>query len=294
MIDVNNCPVCGASSFKTVFSAPYFRGNGEEFLIQECDICELWVTSPRPEDEELGQYYDTGEYISHTNKKEGLIDHLYHLVREISLKRKVALINSCVLDRGRLLDYGAGTGHFIAAAKKAGWKVSGVEPSEEARKVAKARNDLELEAPENFQWEASSLEIITLWHVLEHLPNLRDHMKKFSNALVPDGCLVVAVPNHESPDAKAYGSNWAALDVPLHLYHFKKKNVEDLGMSFGLKLEEVRNMPFDSFYVSMLSERIEKGRVNYWSAFKTALGSNLRGKRSKNMSSLIYILRKSQ
>lgn len=292
MIELKNCPVCGASSFRDVFKAPYFRGDNEMFQIQECTNCELWVTNPRPSDEDLGSYYDTPDYISHTNAKKGVIDYMYHWVREYSLKKKVALINHLVPDKGQLLDYGAGTGHFLNAAKKQGWQVSGVEPSSDARRVANDKNSLELTDPHEFVWEKQMFDAITLWHVLEHLPDLRGHLSHFSAALKPGGVLVIAVPNHESDDAQKYGANWAALDVPLHLWHFKKRNIQDLSLQFDLNLEEVKNMPFDSFYVSMLSEKIEKGSANYPKAFSRGLKSNLKGKSDNNQSSLIYVLRK--
>jgi 2-polyprenyl-3-methyl-5-hydroxy-6-metoxy-1,4-benzoquinol methylase len=276
MITITTCPICGSDKLNEVLKAPYFRGDQELFSICECEDCKLWVTSPRPADEELGRYYETGEYISHNNKKEGLTDVLYHWVRQYSLGKKVQLINSLVPARGKLLDYGAGTGHFLNAAKSNGWEVEGVEPSPEAREIARDENLLDLQDPDSFEW-TDTYNAISLWHVLEHLPNLQEHLAKFSQALSPGGCLVIAVPNHESADSKRYGENWAALDVPLHLYHFKKSNIADLADQHGLALEEVRNMPFDSFYVSMLSEKIKHGKGNLPRAFWTGLTSNLKG-----------------
>lgn len=292
MITIKNCPACGASSFKNIFKAPYFRGDNELFQIQECILCQLWVTSPRPADDELDKYYSTENYISHSNNKEGVVDKLYHLVRQISLRRKVSLINSLGTHSKSLLDYGAGTGHFLKAAKNAGWNAVGVEPSRDARKVALAENQLKLSDPDEFNFQKESVDVISLWHVLEHLPNLRAHLADFSDALVAGGCLVIAVPNHESFDSQWYKQHWAALDVPLHLYHFKKKNIKFLAEEFGLDLEEVHNMPFDSFYVSLLSEKIENIATNYLRAFWRGLRSNILGMGAKNASSLIYVLRK--
>ena len=292
MVEVKDCPGCGANSFNEVFKAPYFRGDGELFSIKECDACKFWLTSPRPADDELGSYYETGEYISHNDKKEGLVDQLYHAVRNISLKRKLALITKASGSIGALLDFGAGTGHFANVANIAGWKVTGVEPSAEARKVAKETNGLDLIGPEDMEWDAALYNVITLWHVLEHLPDLNGHLHKFENSLKPGGALIVAVPNHESLDSNIYKESWAALDVPLHLYHFKKQNIEQLGKKHGFILEVVKNMPFDSFYVSLLSEKVKNGKQNYVKAFINGIKSNLRGRSDKNQSSLIYILRK--
>lgn len=292
MKTVTNCPICGASSFNEVFKAPYFRGDGELFKIQECNSCRLWFTSPRPEDHDLGAYYETGEYISHNNKKEGLMDYLYHGVRDYSLKKKLSLINKVNGNNGRLLDYGAGTGHFLKTAKANGWQVTGVEPSEEARNVAHNTHQLSLVSPEQFEANEGAYDVITLWHVLEHLPNLQEHISKFQKALNRGGALIIAVPNHESWDSQKYGKNWAALDVPLHLYHFKKRNIQQLAEMNNLKLERVKNMPFDSFYVSMLSEKIENEKSNLPRAFFRGLRSNLKGMPENNASSLIYVLRK--
>lgn len=291
MITISTCPICGSDNLNEVLSAPYFRGDWERFFIAECQQCRLWVTSPRPKDEELAAYYETGEYISHSNKKEGLVDVLYHWVRQYSLGKKERLISRLNPARGWLLDYGAGTGHFIKAASLKGWQVLGVEPSGEARKVAAEENGMDLLAPEDFDWEGQYT-AITLWHVLEHLPELQNHFAKFASALTPGGTLVIAVPNHESYDSKFYGEDWAALDVPLHLYHFKKSNIKELARQHHLKLEEIRNMSFDSFYVSMLSEKIKSGKSRLARAFWLGLRSNLKGGAQKNMSSLIYVLRK--
>ncbi len=293
MVNEKNCPVCGASSFRTVREAPYFRGKKETFTIQECQQCKLWITNPRPDDDELGQYYESEDYVSHTDKRETLIDRIYHLVRNVAVKGKVKLINKYQPEKGSLLDYGAGTGFFLKAAKDNGWEVQGIEPSAEARKNAAKNHKLELIDPEKYDWTAQQkIDTITLWHVLEHLPNLKEHLRNFHSVLKVGGNLIIAVPNHESHDAIKYADNWAALDVPLHLYHFKKRNINDLANEFGFTVREIRNMPFDAFYVSMLSERIAKGKANYLQAIWTGMVSNLKAISSKNASSLIYILEK--
>ncbi|HAD97071.1 MAG TPA: hypothetical protein DCG19_06665 [Cryomorphaceae bacterium] len=293
MVEEKNCPVCGASSFKTVRNAPYFRGEKEYFTIQECQECKLWITNPRPEDDDLGKYYESEDYVSHTDKKESLIDKVYHLVRNIAVKGKIRLINDVVAQKGKLLDYGAGTGFFLKAAQDNGWQVTGVEPSAEARRNAKENHNLDLVDPDSYDWSSENkLDCISLWHVLEHLPNLSNHIKNFHTALRAGGKLIIAVPNHESYDAQKYGNAWAALDVPLHLYHFKKKNLEDIAERFGFRVKEIRNMPFDSFYVSMLSEKIARGKINYFRAVWTGLISNLKAASQKNASSLIYLLEK--
>lgn len=292
MIEVNECPICGASSFRVVRQAPYFRGDGEKFGIVECEGCGFWMTSPRPGDEDLASYYPEEGYISHSNQQRSLTDKMYHSVRQIALKRKVGLINNLVPERGNLLDFGAGTGHFLAEAQKQKWHVAGVEPSPEARKQARSNFNIDVEAPEEWEWHDEEFNVISLWHVLEHLPQLNEHMAHFHRALIAGGFLIVAVPNHDSVDARHYQEHWAALDVPLHLWHFKKQNLQDLAQKHQFSLQRIQNMPFDSFYVSLLSERIRTGRQRLLTAFWQGLKSNLKGYSDKNMSSLIYIMQK--
>ena len=292
MVEVKSCPVCGASSFKEVFKAPYFRGDGELFSIKECENCQFWVTSPRPENEDLGEYYDSVNYISHNNSSDSVMDKVYQMVRSYSLKKKVGLINAIDNGNKSLLDYGAGTGHFLLQAKQSGWEIGGVEISDDAREVALNDNGLELLTPSDFEVEEEKYSVITLWHVLEHLPDLNEHLGNFYKSLQRGGKLVIAVPNHESEDGKHYAERWAALDVPLHLWHFKKKNIKALAEKHGFVFCEVKNMPFDSFYVSLLSEKIGENKGGVVSAFMNGLRSNLKGKSDKNMSSLIYVLEK--
>lgn len=292
-MELKNCPICEGTNFSDVFKTSYFRGKPEDFLIQECSSCKLWFTNPRPSDAELGAYYESEDYVSHTDKKESFIDKIYHIVRSKAVKSKVALIDKYA-KKGKLLDFGAGTGFFLNAAKNDGWEVFGAEPSEVARKNAKDVHGLDLMNPENLDWDSikGELDCISLWHVLEHLTDLKGDFERFSNSLKFGGHLFVAVPNHESYDAMHYGNKWAALDVPLHLYHFKKDNLKMLAERFGFEMTEIKNMPFDSYYVSMLSEKIKNGKGNLVSAFSTGFRSNRKAKGKQNASSLIYIMKK--
>lgn len=290
MKEVQDCPICGCKERKEVFKAPFFRGEREFFAIQECVNCKFWYTSPRPKDADLGQYYEQENYVSHSDKGGGLFDVAYRSVRKIALKSKVRLVQKYVKKGSKVLDYGAGGGAFVKVLLEAGFNAQGVEPSEVARENAMAVHNLELKTLEHLDAHKDYFHLISMWHVLEHLPNLHKHMKDFSQALASKGFLVVAVPNHESLDAKYYREHWAALDVPLHLYHFKKRNIKQLAEMHDFEVVEIKNMPFDSFYVSMLSEKI-KGSNNNIKALATGLKSNLKAG-DENASSLIYILQK--
>ncbi len=257
-------------------------------------------TVPQPSLEKLPGYYKSEDYISHTDAKRNLFENIYHLVRRIALKKKLKLINS-FLDKNvqkntntkkTLLDVGCGTGDFLKVAKQNYWTVSGIEPNEQARTIANVKTDDAVYNTEKlFQFENNTFDVITLWHVLEHLPNLEDHIKTFKKILKPNGTLVIAVPNYNSYDATYYKSFWAAFDVPRHLWHFNKTSVSKLVGKEEMQVEKIKPMLFDAFYVSLLSEKFKSGKMNIFKGFFIGLLSNLKYFKTKEASSLIYVVK---
>jgi 2-polyprenyl-3-methyl-5-hydroxy-6-metoxy-1,4-benzoquinol methylase len=250
---------------------------------------ELLKTHPQPELEKLGAYYESEDYISHTDAKRSLFEKIYHWVKSYSLKKKVGIINFYQPKKGRLLDIGAGTGDFLVTAKTAGWQVTGIEPNENAKKLAISKGvsfENTVESIQNQQFD-----VITMWHVLEHVPDVVKQINELKRLLTPDGTLIIAVPNYKSFDAQHYGAFWAAYDVPRHLWHFSKTSVEKLVSREKMKVVKILPMIFDSFYVSLLSEKYKNGRMNFVSAFWIGLRSNLKAKRTKEYSSHIYVIK---
>lgn len=289
----SECPICAKAAFKAVRKPYYFRGEREYFNIDACQTCGFWLTNPAPQGEALAAYYQSEDYVSHTDGKGGLMDRVYSFVRARAIKSKFKLVSSLSGRSTMLVDYGAGTGEFLKYAKSNGFNVLGFEPSEVARENA-ARKDLKLIDPKDrLDLPESSVGVFTLWHVLEHIPDLNNTLNYFQSRLVDFGYLVLALPNHESYDANYYKSDWAALDAPLHLWHFTKKDIQALARKHGFELKQVKNMPFDSFYVSLLSEKNRHAKQRPLQAFLRGLVSNIKGAgRAKNMSSLIYVLQK--
>lgn len=294
MIKLNTCPICLSEKQVQFIIAKDHLLTRESFNIVECENCGFKFTNPRPGDLDLGKYYKSTEYISHTNTSKGIVSRLYQIIRRRALKEKEAYLCSHV-SRGTLLDYGCGTGHFLAHCKYEGWLTMGIEPDSDARKIA---NELGLnvyQSKESFS-EANAraeFDAITLWHVLEHVTDLQQTVGFLNRHLKEEGNIFIAVPNHQSFDANYYSNFWAAYDVPRHLYHFDKDSIKFLLEKNGFKLKEIKPMYFDSFYVSMLSEKNRSGSVNYLRAFLIGLISNLKGSRNKNYSSLIYRFTKS-
>lgn len=258
----------------------------ELFYDEELDML---ITSPQPELQNLGKYYESEDYISHTDNKRSLFEKAYHFVKNIALQNKLNLINSQQSQKGKILDIGAGTGDFLLTAKNDGWETIGVEPSDRAKSIAKQKGISFVE--ETSVLESNSLDVITMWHVLEHVPNLENQIKELKRLLKPTGTLIVAVPNFKSFDAKHYEAFWAAYDVPIHFWHFSKKSIQLLFEKVDIKLENVLPMKFDSFYVSLLSEKYKTGKMNYFKAFFVGLRSNLKAKKTNEYSSHIYVLK---
>jgi 2-polyprenyl-3-methyl-5-hydroxy-6-metoxy-1,4-benzoquinol methylase len=261
----------------------------EIFELYHDETLDMLITSPQPELQNLGRYYESEDYISHTDNKRSLFEKAYHFVKNIALKNKLNLINAEQSQKGKILDIGAGTGDFLLTAKNDGWKTVGVEPSERAKNIAKQKGISFVE--EISELENNSFDVITMWHVLEHVPNLEFQIQELKRLLKPTGTLIVAVPNFKSYDAKYYNEFWAAFDVPIHFWHFSKKAIQSLFEKVDMKLEKVLPMKFDSFYVSLLSEKYKTGKMNYISAFFVGLKSNLKAGSTKEYSSHIYVLK---
>jgi 2-polyprenyl-3-methyl-5-hydroxy-6-metoxy-1,4-benzoquinol methylase len=250
---------------------------------------DMLITSPQPSPENLGRYYESSDYISHTDSKRSLFEKAYHFVKGIALKNKLNLINNCSFTKGNLLDIGAGTGDFLLTAKQNGWSTIGVEPSEKAKGIAIRKGIQFTDSTEEL--ESNSFDVITMWHVLEHVPNLEIQIKELKRLVKPNGTIIIAVPNYKSYDANYYGKFWAAFDVPIHFWHFSKTAIKLLFDKEEIKLEKVLPMKFDSFYVSLLSEKYKNGKMNFVKAIWIGLVSNWKAIWSSEYSSHIYVLK---
>jgi ubiquinone/menaquinone biosynthesis C-methylase UbiE len=263
----------------------------ETFSIYIDKESQLLVTTPRPTVGDLSRYYDSDEYISHSDSKKSFIDKVYQTVRNYTIKQKVKLINSFNTTNKSVLDIGSGTGDFLMACKQNGWSIDGVEPNNNANKETRKKTFTEI-SKDISELGKKQFDVITMWHVLEHVPNLNEYISILKKILKPDGVLVVAVPNHKSYDATHYKEFWAAYDVPRHLWHFSRLSIDKLFQLANMKVTKILPMKFDSFYVSLLSEKYKTGKSNFLKAFLIGLRSNLKARSSKEYSSLIYVIKK--
>jgi 2-polyprenyl-3-methyl-5-hydroxy-6-metoxy-1,4-benzoquinol methylase len=293
MIVYKSCPNCGNANISFVLSAKDYTVSDESFEIWECGNCTLRFTQNVPGSEEIGKYYQSENYISHSDTAKGFINNLYHKVRKHTLiqKRKL-IIKTTGKSTGNILDLGCGTGAFLAKMQHANWKCSGIEPDENARKKAQELYGLQVKAADEFyNFPSETFDAITLWHVLEHVHDLHSYTRQLRNLLAFGGKLFIAVPNYTSADEKMYNEYWAAYDVPRHLYHFSPKAMRQLMDTHGLKIEKMKPMWYDSIYVSMLSEQYKTGIQHPVRAMINGMVSNLEATFDhKKCSSLIYII----
>ncbi len=256
---------------------------------------DLLVTSPRPALDKLSSYYESEEYISHTDSSRSMMDKVYQMIKNYSVKKKLRMINKLSNTKGRILDIGCGTGDLLASCESNGWKINGVEPSDKARELAGNKissRDLLVENLEDLSNDNNSkYDVITMFHVLEHVPNLLEYVERLKQLLTEEGCLIIAVPNYKSYDAGHYREFWAAYDVPRHLWHFSQEAIQHIFESNRFVVVDTLPLIFDSFYVSLLSEKYKTGKSNLFAGFKTGLVSNLKAQRSGQYSSLIYIIK---
>lgn len=266
---------------------------GEEFSLSRCTSCGLALTTPRPQEAKIGKYYDNPNYISHSDEAPGFMNTIYRLARRWMTSRKLAYMRTLVAKpHGNLLDYGCGAGYFIAEAKNAGWNVTGIEVNDTARRVAIGRVGENVVQDVNSLNPAQRFDVITLWHVLEHIHQLDTTVTALINHLAQGGRMLVAVPNPESLDAKKYGSCWAAYDVPRHLYHFTRKSIHVLMERLGCEVVRESGQPLDAFYISLLSEQYQKGsKLN---AVLSGMQSNLRAGKTGDYSSIVYEIKRKQ
>lgn len=290
MNTIENCPICQSKQFTAYLNCIDDTVSRETFSIYKCEKCTFLFTKNAPKKEDLGRYYQSEEYISHSNSNKGLFNKLYKAVRSITLKQKVNLLGK---ETGVVLEFGSGTGELLAACRAKGWKCIGVEPEEKARIQAYNNHDLDLvETGEKIELGENSIDKIMLWHVLEHIPNLQETVGNFKRWLKKEGELLIAIPNHKSWDAKYYQESWAAYDVPRHLYHFDKNSMDTLLSQHSLEITKIKPMWFDAFYVAILSEKIKSGQKKLLKGAVIGLLSNLRAFFiNQEFSSQIFIVR---
>lgn len=292
---LSKCPLCKSGRFLNFTEITDHAVSKENFILCKCSDCQLVFTNPRPNQKTIDPYYDFPEYFSHEDRAKSITQWIYKIIRSYNISRKIKFIE-CFKKKGKLLDYGCGTGEFLKEAKKHKWKIAGVEPNEKARAQANQKLKDKVKPSIEEIKKNTEFDIITLFHVLEHIHDLRKTVKKIISHLNSTGYIIIAVPNYESWDGQKYKKHWAGWDVPRHLYHFNLTAIQSFEKEFDLELKEIEPMKFDSFYVSLLSEGYSNQKISlfskYWNSVVSGLKSNNNAKTPGHYSSNIYVFQK--
>jgi SAM-dependent methyltransferase len=265
----------------------------EVFVVEQCEECGFVFTQDYPEEASIGKYYESEDYISHSNTSRGIINKLYQFSRNLMLRKKSGFIaNITGLHSGNLLDIGSGTGYFADFMKRKGWKVDGIEISRNARDFSRKQFGLNVFDPSEIgKLEPASYDCITLWHVLEHFQDPEKYMQDIKKLLKPYGFCIIALPNSDSFDAEKYMEFWAAWDVPRHLWHFSPSTFRRFAEKSGFELIKIKRLPLDVFYISAMSGKYKGAKMYFIKGMLTGFWYLLRS--SFNIlksSSLIYVL----
>ena len=292
------CPFCESENTRSYLKLKDYFLTQENFEIFECDNCKLLFTTPRPNKSIIGKYYKSEDYLSHNEHKKGIIPWIYNQVKKINIRKKFSItaLNRTLINgnctKPHILDFGCGVGDFLHFAKQKGCEISGCDMSEDARIWASMKLGKSIVTPEEiFALPHSTFDIITMWHVLEHIDNLKFHIDQLHRLLKDNGRLVIAVPNYKSFDAEHYKDKWAAYDVPRHLNHFHKESLKNI-FAGSFELDEIHPLKWDAFYISMMSENyIGKGN-SFFKGILTGWKSNRKARKTGEYSSLVYIFHK--
>jgi SAM-dependent methyltransferase len=294
MVIHSNCPLCGSANISFHFTCTDHLASGKNFDLYRCPDCSFVFTQGYPDEEEIGSFYNSQDYISHEDNARGVLNSIYRKARDLMLSRKKMMIEKkSGMTNGRLLDIGCGTGYFAGMMLRSGWTVKGIEKNKKAREFAAARFSLDVIEPDKLSTLPDrGFDCITMWHVLEHLHDPFRYTNEIKRMLDPGGFAVIAVPNCASSDSSYYKDDWAAFDVPRHLWHFNPSSFGRFCEETGFKIVGQKRLPLDAFYISILSERnsgasfpMVKGLVN-GSLFTVKSWFNI-----FNSSSIVFFLR---
>ena len=290
----NRCPWCNSENNSKFLELKDYFLTQENFEILECNDCKLLFTTPCPAPDRIGDYYKSDDYLSHNESKKGIVPQIYNLVKKVNIKNKFNItVNGQQTTDNSILDIGCGVGDFLNYAKEKGCDITGIEPSEDARKIAEEKLGTKIFSPEELQnIPNESFDIVTMWHVLEHVADLKTEIDHLERIVKKNGRLVLALPNYKSFDAEYYKDKWAAYDVPRHLNHFSSTSIKNIFDTTAFQLIDIKPLKWDSYYISMLSEQYLKHSNVLLKAMITGCKSNCKAIKSGEYSSLVYVFTK--
>ena len=295
--DFNSCPLCGAYGQTPYADCTDFTVSRESYILMRCPECGMVYTSNPPKECDTSKYDKLDLKLKLGDSPAGLIHKLYYYIRLRMLSRKAHIVESqSYRTGGSLLNYGAKTGYFSHKMERRGWKVTSIEKYHEERLFSlEMFHHRMFDVPEMDRLHPETFDVITLWHVFEHCYDPNGLLDKFYKLLRPTGILIMACPNIRSTDAMHYGPYWAAYDVPRHLWHFNTTSLSELAHKHGFTLMHRERMPFDCFYISILSEKHKRHKMAFLRGILYGFHCWLVSlAHPDSSSSMVYVFRKRQ
>jgi 2-polyprenyl-3-methyl-5-hydroxy-6-metoxy-1,4-benzoquinol methylase len=292
MVEIKKCPICGDTHQKSYLTTTDYFLTKESFSLTQCEGCGFIITSPRPDDKDLSRYYESDAYLSHHARGFSPLRLVYQFLRKRNIRSKYKLIYEYV-PTGKILDIGCGTGELLSYFKNQGWDTTGVEPDSAARKFAVENYALDVfDEKEISKFSKNTFDVITMWHVLEHVNDINGRVQDIFSLLKKGGYFIAALPNPAAWDAQHYKQYWAAWDLPRHLFHFSQKNIIQLSEIHGFKHVNTYPMKWDAYYISLMSEQYKGHSFPYFNAIKNGMKSNNHAVSGRGYSSMIYLFQK--
>jgi len=246
-----NCPLCSNSSTLPALSGRdvLFATSSREFNLNACPVCRCMFLNPLPADDEIAGFYPEQYWWSGSSPS--LLKRLESVYRRIALHDHISFIKRAALRLNvasppRLLDVGCGSATLLGLLKRRGFDVVGVDTSHEASRVAAAEHAVRVVTGTLHQaeFDTSEFDIVTLFHVMEHVTNPRDLLGEVRRVLKPDGVVILQVPNIDSWQFRWFGAKWYGLDIPRHVIDYSRGAMVWLLEASGFRIDRIRHFNF--------------------------------------------------
>jgi len=239
-----SCPVClnPVTAPALVGTDFLFESTSKTFTLYSCEACRCLFLHPMPDSREIERFYPADYWWN--ARRSGGLKKLESVYRKLALRDHIAFITRAAGDRSvDVLDVGCGSGTLLGLLKQRGFRVTGLDFSAEAAAIAKAENgvDVAVGTLEEAHFPAESFDVVTLFHVMEHVTNPRLVLAQVSRVLKPNGVAILQVPNIESWQFKIFGARWYGLDIPRHVIDYSRNSMLKLLADSGFVVNRIRH-----------------------------------------------------
>jgi len=239
-----SCPVClnPVTAPALVGTDFLFESTSKTFTLYSCEACRCLFLHPMPDSREIERFYPADYWWN--ARRSGGLKKLESVYRKLALRDHVAFITKAAGNRSvDVLDVGCGSGTLLGLLKHRGFRVTGLDFSAEAAAIAKAENgvDVAVGSLEEAHFPAESFDVVTLFHVMEHVTNPRLVLAEVSRVLKPNGVAILQVPNIESWQFKIFGARWYGLDIPRHVIDYSRNSMLKLLADSGFVVNRIRH-----------------------------------------------------